>query len=838
MNAELPQKQPGYRIIILITAISTFLAVLLYLLLSFIMGTPIFPEIIKAVVIPIVLAPPLCYRILQMSSQLSLAEKALQESEIKFRSIVENSHDGIMIVDGRYRFLYVNAELCEIMGYPSNEILGQDFRKFLDEKGRSVVADHYRRRQKGEEVPAQYEFNVVRKSGDIRRVEIRSTVQQDSKKGALTYAQLLDITETRVAEKELQKSEKRYRDVFENTGTATVIIDKDKKISMANTKFTQLSGYSKKEIENKMRWTNFVSAEDLKEMKKYHAERRKRDGVAPTTYEFEFIDRFGNTRQILNKVNIISGSDESVASLLDITDIVKVKNDLEKSEKKFRLITASAKDAIIMIDDIGKVTYWNDAAKRIFGYTAREILGKELHRILAPSGVLPVYQSVSTEFQKTGHGAFVGKTLELTGLNKDRAKFPIELSVSAFKLNGEWNAIGIVRDISERKKLENELQQAHKMEAIGTLAGGVAHDFNNILGAIIGYAELAIIDAPDKSRLKSNLHGILKGANRAKDLVKQILAFSRQGKQKRKPIYIGLVIKEALKLLRASLPATIDIHQQLEPELGAIKADPTQLHQVLMNLCTNAASAMAATGGRLTVRLENRVTGAKRDHACPAPISEPHLKLTVSDTGHGIDPDVVERIFEPYFTTREGGEGTGLGLSVVHGIIKSHGGTIDVSSEPGKGATFKIRLPFTGLELQPEIETERSLPTGEEHVLVVDDEQDLIEIAKQMLTRLGYTVSTETSSTAALKLFKIHPDRYDLVLTDMTMPIMTGKDLAGEIKKIRPDLPIILCSGFNKQINKKVILEMGIDAFVMKPIVMHDMAHAVRQVLDKSRPLP
>jgi PAS domain S-box-containing protein len=833
MNRKLIRKLGITKIALLIAGVSVFFSVLFYLIISVIMGEPCFKGIIRAIVIPAIIAPILSYWVLRVLMKLDIAEEALQESEDRYRSIVENSHDGILIVDDGYHFVYVNEELCRILGYTSDEIIGQDFRKFLDEESKKIVSENYIRRQRGESPPSQYEFNIVRKNGEKRRVEIRSTVNKDSKGKTQTIAQILDITDTRKAEEELQKSEKRYRDVFENTGTATVIIEKEKKISMANTEFVKLSGYLKEEIEDKMSWTQFVLEKDLKTMERYHDERRQEKGEAPTEYEFRFIDKFGNTKQILNRVNMISGTDKSVASLLDITDITKAKSDLKVSEEKFRSITASAKDAIIMMNRDGTVSYWNEAAERMFGFSGKEILGKELHKVLSPLCVYSTYKAAFPEFQKTGNGPVVGKTLELTGLKRNGMEFPIELSVSALKLEGEWSAIGIVRDISKRKKLEEELRQAHKMEALGTLAGGIAHDFNNILGVIMGYAELAIYNASEKTKLENNLQGVLKGAGRAKELVKHILTFSRQSEQERKPIYIGPIVKEALKMLRASLPTTIEIHQQIEQNTGAVEADPTQVHQVMMNLCANASHAMSETGGILDIRLESAEIDTNPNIEYPEMGSGHCLKLTISDTGHGIKPKVMERIFEPYFTTKQRGEGTGLGLSVVHGIIKSHGGTIKVSSEPGNGATFEIFLPVIEEKPQQEIEAIESLPAGKEHVLFIDDEQDLIEIGEQMLTGLGYTVTTRTNSIEALELFKARPDRFDLVITDQTMPNITGKDLTEHLKSIRPDIAVIICTGFSEQIDEKRAKEMGISAFIMKPIVIHEMANTIRVVLDK-----
>ncbi|MBC8457873.1 MAG: response regulator [Deltaproteobacteria bacterium] len=376
-----------------------------------------------------------------------------------------------------------------------------------------------------------------------------------------------------------------------------------------------------------------------------------------------------------------------------------------------------------------------------------------------------------------------------------------------------------------------QLRQAQKMEAIGTLTGGITHDFNNILAAIIGYTDLAIIDIPDGSKARYNLLEAKKAIRRAKELVNQILTFSRQSEQKLIPVKISIIIKEALKLLRASLPTTIEIHKHIERDTGTIKADPTQVHQVLMNLCTNAGHAMRENGGGiLDVRLRN-VSISKKSEIDLDP--GPYVKLTVSDTGHGITPDVLERIFDPFFTTKEKGEGTGLGLSLVHGIVKDHGGTITVESEPEKGTTFHIFFPrIEEAEKGADKVADEPLPNGQERILFIDDEFALVDIGKQMLEYLGYKVTIKTDSLEALKLFQEQPHEFDLVITDMTMPNMTGEKLAKEFIRIRPDVPIILCTGFCGQNTEENAKEIGIKEFAMKPLMMEDLAKTIRKVLN------
>jgi signal transduction histidine kinase len=407
--------------------------------------------------------------------------------------------------------------------------------------------------------------------------------------------------------------------------------------------------------------------------------------------------------------------------------------------------------------------------------------------------------------------------------------------------NGNLNGYrGIGRDITERKqaeeekrKLEAQLQQAQRMEAIGTLAGGIAHDFNNILSLILGYTELSINDVPEGSRARDNLDKLYKAGERARDLVKQILTFSRQREQEQKPVEIHLIVKEVLKLLQSSLPRTIEIRQNIATT-GTVLADPTQIHQVIMNLCTNAYHAMLDKGGVLELSVEEVELDTEFTARHLGTDPGPHLKLTVTDTGYGMDKQVLDRIFEPYYTTRKESGGTGIGLSVVHGIVKNHGGVITVYSEPGKGTTFNVFLPrIESPEGVAETEEVGALPRGNERILFVDDEPAIVDIGKGMLAHLGYRVETRTSSIEALEAFRAQPEKFDLVITDMTMPNMTGDELARELMVIRSDLPIIICTGFSGKISEEKAKAMGIRKLVMKPIVMSEMAKAVREALDK-----
>jgi PAS domain S-box-containing protein len=384
----------------------------------------------------------------------------------------------------------------------------------------------------------------------------------------------------------------------------------------------------------------------------------------------------------------------------------------------------------------------------------------------------------------------------------------------------------------ERENIESQLRQAQKMEAIGTLAGGIAHDFNNILGAISGFTELTLQSVPRDSQEYYNLRQVLKAGERARDLVKQILVFSRRTAQARRPLQVGSIIKEAIKLLRASLPTTIEIQPKLAAPSALVLADPTQIHQILMNLGSNAAHAMREDGGLLKIDLAEVYLDSGDQVKHPDLTPGPYVRLTVRDTGKGMDQEVMGRIFEPFFTTKEVGEGTGMGLAVVHGIVKSSGGEITVSSQPEQGTTFTILLPKVAGEVVTASAAPAPLPTGGDSILFIDDEEMLVNMTREMLKKLGYQVVAQTSSLEALRLFQAQPEKFDLVITDQTMPHMTGMQLAQEFRHLRPDIPIILCTGYSEKVSAGNIKAAGINDLLMKPIVMRNLAETIRKVLD------
>jgi len=529
----------------------------------------------------------------------------------------------------------------------------------------------------------------------------------------------------------------------------------------------------------------------------------------------------------------------TAASILGI--IIQHKQAEEKRkeiDEKYRAITNTANDAIIMMSAEGKTIFWNPAAASIFGYTEEEVLGKDLHDLIAPKEYHDLAHEGMEKFVKTGHGNLIGETQEVKGLRKDGTELPVELSLSSVSIGGKRSAVGIVRDISERKdaeeekvKLLSQLRQAQKLEAIGTLAGGIAHDFNNILTSILGYADLVKDAVEDNPEATQDLNQVLDAAARARALVNQILTFSRQADHELIPIQISLIVKEALKLLRASIPTTIEIKLKINIEDTTVLADASHIHQIIMNMCANAFQAMK-DGGVLEIILDDEQPEPEMLQTHPDMMGGSFLCLRISDTGCGMTQDIVSRIFEPYFSTRKKEDGTGLGLSVVHGIIANLGGAISVSSVVGTGTTFSIYLPRVAEEKPVEKAEISQVQTGSEHILYVDDELPIVNLGKRILESIGYEVTIRTSSIEALEAFRNHPERYDIVITDQTMPNMNGIAFARNILSIRNDIPVILCTGYDEFDVRNEIIGTGIRDVLVKPVSKENFAAKIREVLD------
>ncbi|MDG4475515.1 PAS domain S-box protein [Thiovibrio frasassiensis] len=501
---------------------------------------------------------------------------------------------------------------------------------------------------------------------------------------------------------------------------------------------------------------------------------------------------------------------------------------LLQSEERFRSLVENSSDWIWEFDENEIFTFSSPRVRELLGYEPDEVIGKSAFFFI-PEGER---EAVARDFLLAKEARLPFSNLLNVNRHKDGHLVSIESSgVPVFDGEGTFRGYrGIDRDISERKNMEAQLCQAYKMEAIGTLAGGIAHDFNNILAAILGYTELARLEIGKAEHpAQQSLQEVLKAGLRAKDLVQQILAFSRKSEQEMGGVQIAPLVKEALKLLRALIPTTIEMKQEISEDLWDILADPTQIHQVIMNLCTNAVQAMEPDGGVLFVRLQNvdNTSTGRRDLGPGC-----YVQLSVSDSGMGIEPELQKRIFDPYFTTKGLGRGTGMGLAVVHGIVKSHHGLIQMESVPGQGTTFQVFFPRAEKTSTVECVSTAEIPTGTERILLVDDEPSLADVGKRLLEKYGYAVTAKYSSLEAYEAFRCNPADFDLLITDLTMPDLTGLELAREVRAISPQMPIILCSGNNQKVEDAVLQEAGISASVLKPLTGVDLACQARRILD------
>lgn len=512
----------------------------------------------------------------------------------------------------------------------------------------------------------------------------------------------------------------------------------------------------------------------------------------------------------------------------DITERKDAEKSIRNSEAKLNAIFNSTLDGILVADtESKKFLTGNKAICEMLGYTLQELVELEVDDIHPAESLRYIHEQFELQARKE-----IKISAEIPVKRKDGTIFVADIVLSPMQISDKNFLIGVFRDATQRHEAEARIRQSQKLEAIGTLAGGIAHDFNNILAAILGYGELALEDSKQGTAVHDELQQVIKAGNRARELIKQILTLSRQTTMETSPQRIQVIVKEVLKLLRATIPTTIEIRQNIDNDCDPVLADPTQIHQILMNLCTNAFHAMEQTGGVLEVALQRIDLAETDERRMPELKPGRYVQLDVIDTGPGMIKDVMDHIFEPYYTTKPLGKGSGLGLAVVHGIVESHGGKIGCKSEPGSGTVFSVFLPVVEMTFETGYEKKPVLPTGNERILFVDDEESLALLGKKKLEPLGYTVFPVTSSTQALQMVQDSPQGYDLVITDQTMPRMSGEILAQKLFAIRPDIPVILCTGFSSVITEELAKSIGIKAFLIKPVDNQVLAETIRKVLD------
>ena len=640
-----------------------------------------------------------------------LAGRALSQSEERFRSIVENSHEGIVIIDDSFHLEYVNDEICKMMGYRTEELLGSDFRRFLDQESLEYTVDRYKRRLAGESVPPRYETNLIRKDGNKIRVEASLSIVSTENGVRKTIAQLLDITERKKAEEALRKSQAALERVFEALPMGLGLVQ-DRVMQWHNSAMTGILGYRSEELKGKSARMLYPDEEE------YH--------------------RVGKA---INEARL----------------------NQETAEVETRWVR---KDGSIV-----------DCQVR---YTLLDPEMKE-------SAVLAMAEDIS--FQK--------------------------------------------RAEEDKKMLEAQLQQAQKMEAVGTLAGGVAHDFNNLLQAILGYTQMLLMDMTGSEGEISKLKQIEKSAQRASELTQQLLTFSRKVESKLRPVDLNQEVSQVGKLLERTIPRMIKIEMHLVQGLWTINADPSQIEQIMMNLGVNARDAMPE-GGKLVFETENAVLD---DAYCQTHLGArpgKYVLLSISDTGAGMDKATVDHIFEPFYTTKEVGKGTGLGLAMVYGIVKNHLGYIMCYSEPDEGTSFKIYFPALENESVEvdEAAAQEALSGGSETILLVDDEESLRELGKELLERFGYRIITAPDGETALEIWKDQGADIALIILDLVMPGMGGKQCIEALLKMDPGVKVVIASGYTVNGHAKEALDAGARGFIRKPYELRQMLNEVRRVLE------
>ncbi len=756
-----------------------------------------------------------------------------------FLDIIDNIQHGLHIYhledledDRTLRMLYANNASELLTRIPSEKLIGKTLDENFPELRKQRIPQQYAEVVRSK-TPAEIETIFY---GDNQEIKGWFSVKAFSLPHNCIGVSFENVTDTKNAEKVSQESYKklkRQESLLQSIFKSALIginLAIDREFYWINEKFTDITGYSNDELKGQSARRLFLTDEEFIRTGKEVYGSIEKYGIGSVDTQWQRKD--GSIIDVYlsaTTVNLDYLPNGVVFSVLDISTRKSLERALIQSKAEWERTFDAMSDIITIQDKNMCIVRANEAAANFFKMDYKELIGKKCFEVFRgthlPCPGCPEL-NVLQDIQKHS------ETIEHAGLGKI---FHVSSSPILDENNEVLYLVHVAKDVTEQKRLEEEVFQSHKMKAIGTLSGGIAHDFNNILSAITGFTELAEMKLADDSNPAAELKEVLRASHRAAELVKQILMVSRKGTHKRENLKPAPIVKEALRLMRASLPSTLRIQENIDLESGTILADPTKVHQIVVNLCTNALHAMEKETGTLKVTLVRRQLSAEELAGYPDVSPGSFVELSISDTGCGMDEQTQQRIFEPYFTTKAIDKGTGLGLAVVLGIVQDYGGIIKVESESGKGTTFHVYFPaiIDEVEKTEEGEEEKPLPTGTERILVVDDEEIIVTLYKVGLSHLGYTVTAKTSSEEALATFKNHPSKYDLLITDQTMPVLSGAKLAREVLSIRPDMAIILCTGYSATISKEEAMEIGIKKFLFKPVDKKDLARAIRNVLDE-----
>ncbi len=758
------------------------------------------------------------------------AAEALRESEERWLFALEGAGDGVWDYDVENNRVFRSRRWKEMLGYSEDDISeGTEVWAGLVHPDDRQSSDACLNRHLRGETPVYVsEYRIRCKDGSYKWILDRGKVLRFSEDGRplRIIGTQSDITERRQAEEALKKSEEFYRTIFENTGNASMLLDKDTTVLLVNSNFEKLSGYKRHEVENKMSWTVFVSPEDLAKMKRYHELRRKEGGGAPDSYEFTFVDRQGQTRDVFLSIALIPGTMISVASLMDISERKKGEKALRESEERFRDLARLLPETVFETDEQGRFTFVNQSSLERFGYTQEEVdSGLSLLDVVAPED----HERAIMNYSRIMNGEMIGLN-EYYAKRRDGTVFPALVHTTVIYHDGKPAGLrGFLIDVTEKKNLEDQLLRSQKLEAVGTLAGGIAHDFNNLLMGILGNVSLMLMHFDETHPFYDRLKSMEEYVQRGSDLTKQLLGFARGGKYEVKPTNLGDFVRKSSDMFGRT-KKEIRIHHKISDDLWSVDVDRGQMEQVMLNLFVNAWQAMPG-GGDLYISVENKTP----DESEVSPLGilpGRFVKVTITDTGIGMDDAVKERIFEPFFTTKERGRGTGLGLASVYGIIKNHGGFIQVESEKDLGTSFMIYIPATDKEVPEEQKKNGEIRKGQEKVLLIDDEEMILEVGSSMLKGLGYEVITAPGGRQGLKLYEEVKDEVELVILDMIMPDFGGKETFETLRRVNPDVKVLLSSGYSLDGQAKDIMKSGCRGFIQKPFSMADLSKKIREILD------